>query len=681
MATGTTDRPAGTETSAAAKQARALDPADVAWLAAVPCALAIVLAIWLLGPPAARLLPQAAGSAAYWPGEPLAPEPVEHARYGIALLGPLLLAAVVLVVAARPVALAPSTVRALELASGAVATGFLALCLLAQNSVLLHANVPPAHPNRFFDVGTLLVAAALAGLLVAGLRQAPTALRRLVGGDERRALRLGCLALAALLTAAWLLTAINSDATVADARGYDLIPWDMTETFAILDGRTPLADFHSQYSQLWPYLSAIVLALFGSTILVWTTTMATISGLALLAVYATFRRLVRSSLLALALYLPFLAFGFFILIGPASNRFSTAGIFSAWPMRYAGPYLLAWLLARHADDAAPRRAWLLFAAAGLVAINNPELGLGALAGAILGVACLRRPTSLRAAAQLLGTIAAGVGFAVVFVSLLTLVRSGSLPHFGWVLEFPHLYGVDGWFVQPMAPIGLQAAMYATFSATLVFAVVRAIRGSEEPVLTALLAWSGPFGLLAGSYYVGASNPLTLGTLFSAWCFALVLLVVAVVRALVSQPRRLPSAPALAVLFGFGLAVCAIPQFPMPGPQLARLDHHVTPIYEQRELVQAIRDDVRHGEKVAILFPLGHRVAYDLGVVNVAPYSGPAAMPTKQQLETTIDVMRHEHARKAFVDGEQHAEYVPAFQRAGFTVVSGSDNPVELVDER
>ena len=118
----------------------------------------------------------------------------------------------------------------------------------------------------------------------------------------------------------------------------------MSETFAVLDGRTPLADFHSQYSQLWPYAAAIVLSLTSATTAVWTTSMATISGLALLAVYATFRRIVRSSpARARALR----AVPRDRLLPPSrlrrANRFSLAGIFSAWPLRYAGPYLLAWL--------------------------------------------------------------------------------------------------------------------------------------------------------------------------------------------------------------------------------------------------------------------------------------------------------------------------------------------------
>jgi len=674
------DRPAGDAAAVAVSRPRRLGAGEAAWLAALPCGLLIVVAILVLGPPLGRLLPAAAPVSAYWPGQPRRPEPVEHARYAIALLGPLLVAGLVVLASARPPALAPRLARVGTALSGLVLCAVLALCLLAQNSVLLRANVPPAQAIRFFTPATLAAAAAIALLLAAGARRGwagrhPwTPARR-----EPRLVAIGCFALAAALTATWLLTALNTETTIGNPPGNDLIPWDMSETFAVLNGRTPLADFRAQYGQLWSYPAAAALALLGSTIGVWTAAMATFSGLALLAVYATFRRVVRSAAIALALYAPFLATGFFIESTPNGFRYSLAGIFSAWPLRYAGPYLLAWLLARHCDGAAPRRAWALFGVAGLVAINNPEFGLGALAGAAVALACVRRVASSRAIGRLLGDIALGVGGATALVALVTLVRGGSLPHMAWMLEFPHLYGVDGWFTSPMAPIGLHMAMYVTFGAALVLGVVRALRGDAEPVLTGLLAWSGPFGLIAGSYFVGASNPLTLVTLFSAWTFAIVLLLVAVVRTLAAGARR-PTLPELAVLFAFGLAVCSLAQIPAPWREVERLRRPGSPVYRQDGLVAAIRRAVRPGEKVALILPLGHRIAYDLGIVNVSPYSGPAAMPTKHQLQVTIAAMRREGARAAFVDAEAHPELVAALQRAGFAV-RGNANPVELVAPR
>ena len=61
----------------------------------LPCALLTAVAIAVLGPPLGHLLP-AASRRAFWRHAWLAPEPVEHARYLLALAGAGLLAGLVL---------------------------------------------------------------------------------------------------------------------------------------------------------------------------------------------------------------------------------------------------------------------------------------------------------------------------------------------------------------------------------------------------------------------------------------------------------------------------------------------------------------------------------------------------------------------------------------------------------
>ena len=186
------------------------------------------------------------------------------------------------------------------------------------------------------------------------------------------------------------------------------------------------------------------MAVLGASIGVFTVTMAPGSGLALLALYALLRRIVRSSLLALALYAPLLATGFFMKLGPLEDRYGPANLFSLWPIRYGGPYLVAWLLVRHVDGAAPRRPWVLFLVAGLALVNNPEFGAAAVAALAVALVAVRPPRSRAAAGRLAAEAAGGLVGAVLLLVLLTLVRAGSLPHLGWALEFSRLYGVGGW---------------------------------------------------------------------------------------------------------------------------------------------------------------------------------------------------------------------------------------------
>jgi hypothetical protein len=626
------------------------------------------------------------------------PEPVEHGRYLVALAGAALLAAVLVALARRPLALRPATARALTLAAQVLALALLAASLLAQSNVIWRSyNATAPARNSIFTPATIAVALALALLAPVLLRRRRELAARIARNAlrETRLRRLACLALAAALTALWLLTAVNTDGSAGHAQVLTLIPWTMNETFAVLDGRTPLVNFHAEYAQLWPYPVAAAMALLGTSVGVWTTTMATISGVALLAIYAMLRRIVRSSLLALAVYVPFVATGFFVGIKPLENRFSPAGVFSAWPLRYAGPYLLAWLMARHVDRLAPRRAGLLLLAAGLVVLNNPELGVPAWAATLAALALISsRPWSWRALGRLFASAAAGLLGACLLVSLLTLVRAGALPRFGLLLEFPRLYGVDGWTLQRMPMLGFHVAMYATFVAAIAVAVVRATSEghderedkAEQRVLSAMLAWSGAFGLLAGSFYVGRSEVLQLLVLMSAWCLALVLLLVVVVRRLAARGWRRPELAELAVLFGFGLAICSLAQIPTPWSQVTRLGHTTrVAFFGRRDAERFVRSVTAKGERVAIIAPLGHRIAYDLGLVNVSPYSGVESMPAVEQAQDTIALLARNHVHQVFLSifdrspGDVLDELAGAFVHAGYSVGPLRAGVIELTN--
>ena len=78
-------------TPAATSVRTACAPADLAWLLAAPCALVVLAAIVLLGPPLGDLLFPPT-SIAFWPTAyvtlAIRPEPAEQARFLLALAGP-----------------------------------------------------------------------------------------------------------------------------------------------------------------------------------------------------------------------------------------------------------------------------------------------------------------------------------------------------------------------------------------------------------------------------------------------------------------------------------------------------------------------------------------------------------------------------------------------------------------
>ncbi len=233
---------------------------------------------------------------------------------------------------------------------------------------------------------------------------------------------------------------------------------------------------------------------------------------------------------------------------------------------------------------------------------------------------------------------------------------------------------------PMPTLGFHLAIYATFAVAIVVATVRALTGAEQRVLTALLAWAGVFGLGAGSYFAGRSHPEVLISLFSAWALALALLLVVVVRAVRARPGRRPTAPELALLVGCALAVCSLAQTPAPWSQLQRIGRSApTAQLEERPTREFIAHaDVSPGEHVLILAPMSHRIAYELGLVNVAPYVSMISMPAVRQLAESLDALRAAGGTRVFAAiGQILPAQIQAIEEAGFQVVGRDEAAIEL----
>jgi hypothetical protein len=449
------------------------------------------------------------------------------------------------------------------------------------------------------------------------------------------------------------------------------LPFWLDETFAVLDGRSPLVNFVPQYGHLTAYATAGVMAVLGTSVGVYTVLMTGASVACLLCVYALLHRVVRSWLAALALYLPFVATSFFMEIGPPANRYSPANLFSEFPMRYGGPYVLAWLTARRVDGLGPRLRPALFLVAGLVAINNVEFGLPAVGATVVAELVAGGTLTLRRVARLAADVVVGLAAAAALVSILTLVRAGSLPHFGLLFRFSRIYGVDGFGMLPMMTLGFYLVLYATFVAALVLAVVRRIARDPDVLLTAMLAWAGVFGLGTGSYFVGRSHPEVLIDLFSVWALALALLVVVVVRAVRAPAPRAHRLVELAVLAAFGLAICSLAQTPTPWSQIARVERTAPePVLKRPRTEEFVGRLTHRGEPVALLVRLGHRIAYDLGLKNISPYASLDSMPTTQQLAETIRILRAAGGRMLFTDYERTFDETIAWIRQHGFVPAG-----------
>jgi hypothetical protein len=657
----------GVRTQATAHaEARALTAEQTAWLALLPALTLAIALIALLAPPLGHLLPETPYT--YWPSlqGALRPKPTELARFGLAIVAALTFAAVLPAAVRHAPRLQAERARALVLVAQLTGVALLAVCWFAQHTVEPYDTADP----EYFTWPAVVVSVAFAALATAVLAQPRTIARvrvALAGARWPRA----CLAAAVLVTIAWLLPSILTDANVVFANHVSAAHAQFTydEAMSVLDGRSPLVDM-ATYGSLVPYLIAVPLAAFGGSLAGFTVLMIALSSAAFVAIYALLRRLTRHGLAALALYIPFLATSLFLVRGNSVERFTFANYFGMFPVRYAGPYILAWLTVRQLDGARPRSPIALFGVAGLVMLNNTDFGLAALAATIGAVLCGQPPRDRRSLLSFAGRITAGLAIALALVSVLTLARAGTLPHLGRVFAYARLFGLSGYENLPTPLLGFHLVILATYVAALATASVQIVRRDASPALTGMLAWCGLFGLGTGGYFVYRSHPDTLIATFSIWSLTLAVLLIAHVRGTLRIGSSRPSPAALALLIGVGLTICSLRQFPFPWTQVERIARTSNVrLLEWESATRFVAQNAPRGTTAAILTPLGHRIGYETGVRNVMGYAGMTQMPTVEQLQETIDALRAAGGRSIFL-GEQHPPEVPAaLERAGFRLVA------------
>jgi hypothetical protein len=658
-----------------------LDASRGAWLAAVPTAALTLAAIVFLGPSAAQLLPTAEFT--FWP-EILAgvrPEPTEHARYLIALAAPLLLTTLtVLLVRRPPRALAARAIRLSESVE-LVAVLVIAICFIAQRTQAGQDLLEPGHVFPYFSLPTVLVAAAIAASVTAATRS--PAIRALAAkwAPDARMRRAGAALLAVTAIAIVLLPAINTDRSIANAIQPIQFHLEFTydESVAVLAGRSPLGDFATQYSSLWPYALAAGLSLLGNSVGVFTGLLALLSGMTLLALFDVLRRVARSSIAGLLLFGPLLATSAFrFRYTDNVQHFSLVNYFGVLPLRYAGPFLLAWLVARHLDGSRPRRTWPLFLVGGLAVLNNSDFGLAAVGATIAALLWTRERRSTRDPGRLALEAGLGLGAALALVVVLLLVRTGSPPDVSLMFRYARIFMLGGFSMVPMRPVvGLNTIILLTYVATIGVATVRALRHEPDRLMTGLLAWIGIFGLGQGAYYIGHSLSEVLVYSFPCWALAVTLLTILVVRSLAAQPHRRPRPAELACLFAFGLLACSIAQISSPWAQAQRIAADGEPMFAQPVGQAFVAAHTRRGESVLIMTTLGHRIAVNLDLDDVEMYTGTRSLQTEEQLEDSIGALSRAGGHKAFVLASQtYPALIGALQR-NFRLQAESSEGMQL----
>jgi hypothetical protein len=642
-------------TTARLRWRRSIAAEDLAWLALPGMALAIAAAFAWLAPPLSNLYPSPAHDVfAIW-RTAINPEPLEEVRSVIALSAPVFLAAIVVAAGAR--SSGRPTLDPFIIAVQVAAAGLLVVALLRQPPAPFFLR--PDCCDRYLVSSPDLVAGVVIGVLLTAVAVQPP--ERLLPASARdvleRVRRLHWLALliAIAATVIWLLPAVNTDGTLAKAGSLASthIPVQGEDYFAAVNGRTPLVDYISQYSNLLPILLEPILKAVGPSITSLSISMFAISAIAMAAIYGMFVQVTRGVWRALALYVPWVALSLYPWSEIGTHREFNGIYYGVFPARYFGPFLLAWLCALWLRR---RRIpiFALFGLAGLVVLNNYEFGVGALLALIAAVVAGwdRNLPVRRRLTELVLQGSAGLLAALALVCAITLARTGELPDFSLLTYYSRLFLRESFGLAPMSSLGLHWALYATYSAVLVIAAVRYVRREPDRVLTGMLAFSGVFGLVTGMYFVGRSLQIQLILLFPAWGLALALAAwtaITSLRAADSDRVRLRRLliPACAALIGFGVMVAAIARLPQPQQQIDRLrDGGRAPDLEPVE--RLVESRTTPGEHVLLIGTAPeHLIADRSHVVNVSPLNGVTSLISPADADRSINQLEDEGGNLVF----------------------------------
>ncbi|HET8541999.1 MAG TPA: hypothetical protein VFL83_19135 [Anaeromyxobacter sp.] len=612
-----------------------------AWLAIPAVAVALVAAWRAFGRPLARAL-TAAPTAAQLPLPAAAggvrPEPREQALYLLALVVPAL--------AAWGLCLGARRVR--RLGDAALARAALAVQLAVAAAVgvacvyqarRIHSYFPPAR----WAIGAAVVVAALAAARAAARWDTLRTWGESAAGRRlRRASAPLALAAAAAYAAARLSSVVFGDASVVAAPvtvSYHL-PFTLGEFAAVVNGRTPGADFFPQYAFVLPHLLAPAFRAVGLTVRTFTVAMAALSFVGLVLHYDVLRRATGRPAAALALHVLVVALALHPVEvfpdGLVANAFS---YFAVGPLRYLGPWVVGWLVAWHLGRPSASRAAIVFAAAGAAALNNLDFGVPALGAAALALALTGETTLVprpRALAALALAAAAGVAAAFAGFEVVSFLRAGRLVTLADTTVFQRAFAVLGFGMLPMPRYGLHAVVYGTFMLGLGTALVRleALRrapagagAGPERTLAGVLVYGSVFGAGALGYYVGRSHQAVLPAVFAAWGSVLALLSWLALRGAARAwgGVRVGAVPAL---LGLGaLALCAGEALPHPFPEATLYEpgsrlgvDKVRYVVGAPAAAARLRALTSPGEKVMVSLPAGHLVAELAGVENVFPFA-------------------------------------------------------------
>ena len=520
----------------------------------------------------------------------------------------------------------------------AVLVQVIALGFVYKNWAFQNAVVHP-YVNRWYIPRTLLIVA----VLVAGFKL----VRRNFNFSRLFQFQKLPVAFAALLTLVALAPsfAFEQNLFAQHSDTYHM-PFTMDEFAAVLNGRTVWVNFFPQYQAVLPYLVAPFFMLFGFTVTTYTLAMVILGWICLLSIFFVFSQLSKSRWAGFSIYALWLAFVFFPTWPRGTWHETIFTYFQVGPLRYFAPFVLALLTLRSLRRGTFGLYLLTFVVGTWGALNNADFGLPALAGAFAALVMAREDRIKISVSFTLGIFSA-IGAYFLF----TYFRSGIFPLFQDIIAYQRAFAIYGFCMIPMPAWGLHWMVCATHLAAILTGVTMVFRrapNTKPDLLAGMLIFAGFFGCGNLMYYVGRSHWAVLISCFPAWGLSIALLALHQWQNRASPRNMLQAIPSAFLALIVILMVPQLGNFTSPLEQIQRLQGK-DPSFSERQqaMVDLIKKFSKSGEKVAVIYPWGHRLAIEARVENIFPFAQDESLILIAQLQRTYDAILNNHVGSVF----------------------------------
>ena len=315
------------------------------------------------------------------------------------------------------------------------------------------------------------------------------------------------------------------------------------------------------------------------------------------------------------------------------------------------PCVLAWLVAGHLRRARPAGA-VLFAVAGLAALNNPEFGSAALLALAAALASPGPGHRCRALSALVPRAALGLAAALLFVVAIALIRAGSLPDLGLLTHFSRLFGSQSFgliampkrsvctsrSISPSSPRPCSRPCAASRAAR-----PRPDRGAHlrRPLRP------GRGRLLRRPFDCPAADPRVPDLGLRPRAAGLGRGGRPAVADRRPQPRRAvpPALPAaLATILAFGVMVAAITTAPPPWQQLERLTEDERPVTFVPAIEAFVADQRRHDEPILFIGPPNDHLIADAPPPRTSRPGSAISFFATEQVDHALEPLEAEGGR-------------------------------------